>query len=92
MAEISVFPGVNRPDLVTEETSPEVALRSALDAGLVHVAIVGRQASGEIVVWGSQPDADQAIGLLMRGVTDLASAKQVQDSSGPEASGEGEPA
>lgn len=76
MAIIEVLPGVNRPDLAPR-TSAQDALQSAMGEALIDVAIVGRDVSGQVRVWGSQPDADAAIGLMMRGASFLASAQQV---------------
>lgn len=76
MAELHVFPGVARSDL-SQSAAVDELLKSAADAGLKDIAIVGRCLSGEIAVWGSQPDADQVVGLLMRGANWLASMEQV---------------
>lgn len=71
MADILKFPGVYRPDL-EKEVTPKAVLEGALRCGLRDVAIVGRALSGEIVVATSSPDPDAGVGLLMRGVTWLA--------------------
>lgn len=70
-----MLPGVARTDLCEAASIGEV-LKSAADSGLKDIAIVGRALNGEIVVWGNQPDADNVVGLLMRGATWLASTEQ----------------
>jgi hypothetical protein len=74
-AEIKTLPGVIRLDL-QEQGDVDLCLKNAMDAGLRDVVIVGRAISGEVIVWGSQTDADCVIGLLTRGVTFLANAEQ----------------
>lgn len=84
-AEIKVLPGANRPDLVKVENGVEVALKGALDGGLIDVAVAGRTADGQIHVFGSAADADAAIGLLMRGAHFLAGGVQIHcDGDEPE--------
>lgn len=76
MAEVVVLPGVFRAD---QEADCDVnsCLRSALDAGLQDVVIVGRSLSGSIEVWSSAADADRVLGLLQRGVHRLAEGQQL---------------
>jgi hypothetical protein len=75
-AEVCTLPGVFRADL-EEPTPPAKCLQSALDANLKDVAIVGRDGAGQIVLFGSHPDADATIGLLTRGAVALAGFEQV---------------
>lgn len=77
MADILPMPGATFRAKPAEATAPEDALKGALNAGLLDVAIVGRTISGDITVFGSQPDSDAAIGLLTRGITFLAGAQQI---------------
>lgn len=76
MADVHILPGVTRSDLV-QQTDIKTIIQSASDAGLKDIAIVGRGLDGEISVWSSHTDADQAIGMMMRGVNWLASVTQV---------------
>lgn len=83
-ADIRVLPGANRPDLVKIENGVKVALKGALDGGLIDAVVAGRTADGQIHVYGSQADADAAIGLLMRGAHYLAQAIQLHGDDEPE--------
>lgn len=76
MAEIKVLPGVNRPDL-DRQTAVNEVLEGAGEAGLIHIAIVGRNAAGDIIVFSSQSDADAVIGLFTRGAAFLVGSEQV---------------
>lgn len=76
MGEVVHLPGVFCAKL--EEAIPvSKVLASAMDLGLKDVVYVGRAITGEIIVGGSQPDADAAIGLLTRGITSLVTSEQV---------------
>lgn len=77
MADILPLPGATFRAEPAKATAPEDALTGALNAGLLDVAIVGRTISGEITVFGSQPDSDAVIGLLTRGISFLANAQQI---------------
>jgi hypothetical protein len=76
MAQIVPLPGVFRPEL--EPATPiDNVLEGARKANLKDIAYVGRSITGEIIVGGSHPDADAAIGLLTRGIASLANSQQV---------------
>ena len=75
MADVVILPGAFVPAIERPTPCADV-LRSALDAGLRDVVVVGRGIDGSIALWASQVDADAAIGLLMRGVSELARAEQ----------------
>jgi len=76
MGDLVYFPGVFRPEL--EEATPlEKVLAGVMVANLREIVYVGRAMDGEIIVGGTSPDADAAIGLLARGVNALAGAQQV---------------
>lgn len=75
MADVHVLPGVFREDLVKDGT-PEAALNGALSADLRDVAIVGRDMTGEIKVYGSVSDADRMVGLFTRGIQFLIQGPQ----------------
>lgn len=77
MAEVHVLPGVFREDLV-EDGLPQAALKAAMDANLRDVAIVGRDMTGDIQVFGSCSDSDRMIGLFMRAVSFLSIGPQVE--------------
>lgn len=78
MADIVSLPGIYRADMI-EDCDPRTVLVSALDAGLKDVVVIGRSLSGSIEVFSSQSDADQSIGLMMRGVAYLSTAEQVDE-------------
>jgi hypothetical protein len=69
---------MNWQDMEASAPIDEV-LGAARDDGLVEVAVVGRRASGEIVVLGSHPNGDAVIGLLHRGVHWLTAREQLND-------------
>ena len=77
MADVHVLPGVFREDLV-EDGGAEVALKGAMQANLHDVAIVGRDMTGDIQVFGSISSADRMIGLFMRGVSFLSVGPQCE--------------
>lgn len=83
MGEVKVLPGVYRGDL-EQGTDVQAVLQAAKDWPLADVVVVGRDLSGEVQLWGSKADADKNIGLLMRGVTFLARAQQVQHKPEPD--------
>jgi hypothetical protein len=72
------LPGVFRADL-HEDTPVSNVLADAMDTGLIDVTIIGRTADGEMNYWSSYADADKTIAQLMRYVTWLATADQVDD-------------
>jgi hypothetical protein len=76
MGEVVPMPGVFRAEL-EKPTPVEHVLKSALALNLREVAYVGRAIDGTLVVGGSPVDMDAAIGLLTRGIHDLANAVQV---------------
>lgn len=84
MGDVHLMPGVLRADLEIG-TLPGAVLQSAMDAGLKDVAVVGRGVDGSLTVWGSHPDADITVALLVRGCQWLAAAAQVPMPPEPEA-------
>jgi hypothetical protein len=76
MAEVVVMPGVFRADQEAD-CEATACLRSAMDAGLRDVVIVGRALNGGIEVWASAADADRAIGLMHRGLSWLTAGEQL---------------
>ena len=76
MGDVVPLPGIFRPEL--EQATPvDRVLSCAMDLGLKDVVYVGRAITGQIIIGGSHPDADAAIGLLTRGITSLATSEQV---------------
>jgi hypothetical protein len=86
MAEIHTLPGVFRPEL-EPRVEVEAVLKCALEANYRDIVFVARRLDGELAVGTSIADMDAAIGLLMRGVTDLATSLQVEmpDDAGDDA-------
>lgn len=78
MADVHVMPGVFRADLsggpLDEDLTP--MWEAAKNANLRDAVIVGRDGKGEIQVYGSMPDCDKAMGLLMHGVNFFMGATQ----------------
>ena len=86
MTKMSDFkPGMNWQDLQKSAGIDEV-LGSARDAELVEVAIVGRKANGDVVLFASHPNLDAVSGLLMRGVTWAALRLQLDEGNADEGS------
>jgi hypothetical protein len=81
MADVVSLPGVSRHDLL-DDTPVNDVLASAMELPLSGVVVVGRNLNGDIEVLSTQADADAAIGLLMRGVSYLASAEQIEEPAG----------
>ncbi len=79
MAEVHVLPGIERRDLAGHAIPPAEVLQAAIDKGITDVVVVGRDRQGELYVAGAAPDADRAVGLLMRAVTYLSSHTIVND-------------
>lgn len=78
MADVHVLPGVFREDLV-KDGGADIALKGAMDANLKDVAIVGRDMTGELQVYGSVADADRMAGLLTRGIHFLLQGPQLME-------------
>lgn len=70
MAEVHIFPGVERVDLA-EVPDDEAVLRGALDQGLRDVTIVARDPEGSLYIASSMADPDRCIGLLHRAIADF---------------------
>ena len=81
MADVHVLPGVFRADFDTDVSATTI-FKSAMDAGLKDVGIVGRGIDGKISVWGSSPDTDNTIGLLTRGINWLSGTTQIAHKEG----------
>lgn len=78
MANVVSLPGVLRADLI-DAADPKNVLAAAMELPLKDVIVVGRNINGDLEVFASQPDADQSIGLLMRGVNFLANSEQIDE-------------
>lgn len=70
-AIVELFPGASVALRQAERIDPGGIINGALSAGLVQVALVGRTASGDLYIAGSDC-ADVTIGLLTRGISRLA--------------------
>lgn len=91
MAEVHVLPGVERRDLIGTLPANQL-LQGAIDAGVTDVIIVGRDRSGAPYVASGLPDADKAVGMLMRAVNMIAGAtiendQVLGDDGGPSPAG-----
>ena len=78
MADVHVMPGVFRGDLSKGPLDSDLTpmWEAAKNANLRDAVIVGRDGKGEIQVYGSMPDFDKAMGLLMHGVNFFMGATQ----------------
>ena len=73
---VELRPGASQSLRIKERVDPASVIHGAGEAGLVQVAIVGRTASGELYVAGSDC-GDISMGLLMRAVTRLSMAEDL---------------
>lgn len=65
MAEVHVLPGVERRDLGAP-LGVESVMKAVAEADLVDLVVVGRTRLGEQYIASSMPDADKAVGMLVR--------------------------
>lgn len=70
MADVHVLPGVFREDLVDGSLNRDLSpmWEASKNANLLDAVIVGRDGKGDIQVYGSMPDMDKAMGLMMHGI------------------------
>ena len=82
MADVHVMPGVFRGDLSDNPLDGDLTpmWEAAKNANLRDAVIVGRDGKGDIQVYGSMPDCDKAMGLLMHGIGFFMGATQTMPS------------
>ena len=77
MAELHIFPGVERRDLLPTDTCQNV-LDKASKEGLIEATIVGRTRDGSFYLTSTLGDVDKMVGILHRALT-LAAAANLCD-------------
>ena len=77
MAELHIFPGVERRDLLPSDLAQNV-LDKASKEGLIEATIVGRTRDGTFYLSSTMGDADRMVGVLHRALT-LVSAANLSD-------------
>lgn len=78
MAKVHVLPGIERRDLLGVLPAEQL-LQKAIEAGITDAVAIGRDRSGQLYVASCNPDADKAVGMLMRAVNMIADATIIND-------------